>query len=61
MTQQEIIKQLVIDNLQPYNDWTIKVVQDKLMELGIYVTNTEVLGVINEVSLPVEETPNTEA
>ena len=56
MENLEIIKQLVIDNMQPYNDWTIKVVQDKLMEQGIYVTNTEVLSVINEVNT-VEETP----
>lgn len=56
MENLEIIKQLVIDNMQPYNDWTIKVVQDKLMAQGIYVTNTEVLSVINEVNT-VEETP----
>ena len=56
MENKEIIKQLVIDNIQPYNDWTIKVVQDKLVAQGIYVTNTEVLDIINEVNTPEEPT-----
>ena len=55
----EIIKQLIIDNQQEYLDWTIKVVQDKLVAQEIYITNSELVNIINEVNT-IEETPITE-
>lgn len=46
MTQEEIIAQVVKESLQPYLDWTVKVAQDKLIEAGIYITNSDLLPYI---------------